>query len=637
MFKITTACLTGMAVLSLLLAGFFKEYPIEMFFGAETTVALDPATHPITHRAGIAYQIDLSQLHLQGRADNADAPVELQVRFFENGQPLENEPVHARIETQPGLYSHWDHYVAFSSRQGGRPQGRYAIRLLVLDQACRWLGQAASPWMWYSVAASCLLALALLGIRADLATGPVTALLFLGLAGGFAPHVIKHWNKAITCPDSDLYVQNRSRPPLYPWFIQACAHGSAWEPSDFRTISRPLPAPSMAMLGVIRAQRLLFWSMILLAAWSVSFLVSRPLAVLFFFTLHLNQFLLPELENCLMSEMLAEAFLLLSVAAFAWILARRALWPLPVLAAAYGCLVLTRSAGAFAIVLLGVATVTAVVSHWRRKAALAGALGLAGLIGSVCLALLLWNSHARNGIWSLSPLGNWERIAFALQCADATDVEQMPDAESREFLDLALHRKKELLAAQGKADTKLEDFDLNLNCWQAAEPVAVSMFEARFGGPASGPNVFAYVHDLFGRVADDVLARRRDRYFQIVRHSFLTLASRDCTRLKWKGLSFFALLGLGLVCCLLGRNRCALASATFLLAHLANLVVMSCFELPLARYVQFSEWLCLLGFLLAGVACIQRLGNWLMSRASRSDEAGLRTGPTEQVPLQACA
>src|SRR5262245_26449291 len=77
--RVISACLTGLAVLTLFLAGFFKVYPVEMFYGGERTVVLDPAVHRISHRAGLSHYLDISKLHLEARADNAYARPELHV------------------------------------------------------------------------------------------------------------------------------------------------------------------------------------------------------------------------------------------------------------------------------------------------------------------------------------------------------------------------------------------------------------------------------------------------------------------------------------------------------------------------------------------------------------------------------
>src|SRR5262249_52417545 len=156
--------------------------------------------------------------------------------------------------------------------------------------------------------------------------------------------------------------------------IQAIKGGSAWGPEDFREPRRSIAAPSDALLRVVRAQRLALWACFLVAAWGASLLVCRPPAVLLFFALQHNGMLLPDLETSMMSEPLALAFLCLVVATFCVVAVRRSLWLLLVLAVSYGCLVLTRSAGVFAIVFLAVAVVVAATAHSRRKKALAAAL-----------------------------------------------------------------------------------------------------------------------------------------------------------------------------------------------------------------------------------------------------------------------
>jgi hypothetical protein len=604
--KIIGTIMLVSAMASLLLAGFFHAYPIEIFAGSERTIVLDPAGHAITPRAGLSYYCDLKQNSLSNRADNAYPCPELQVRFCEDGNPLLHEIDHSRIEKEPGLYSHWDHYIAFSPHQG-KPDGVYSIRYLSIDESDHIFAMLGSPQVWTWIAAINLLALAMIrGVNPARIPRYASLLLILGLAASIAPHIIKHWNVATTTADSQYYVKNFARPPLYPWFIAAVTGDAAWSDDDFGRYREPLLHPSAAILRVVRAQRIGLWTCMLIAAWAASLLVSPPLAVLFFFALHRYHLLLPEWEYSVMSEPLALALLLLVVAAFCVILARQSLWPLPLMAIAFGGLVLTRSAGVFAIVLLAVATVVAVIANWPRKLALASALALMGVAGIAAFLALLCNSHARNGVWTLAPLKNWERVAFAIRVAEPADVDDMPDEECRQFLAAALH-------LQTGRTNPWEEFDLNRNCWEIAYPLAKRMFVERFSTadfPEQGVHGLAlhrYVNGLFSRVADELLSRHRDRYWRIVAHSFFTRAAGDCTQLHWRGISFWWLAGLGFLGCLLGRNSCSLAGATCLAAHLGNLLVMSCFELPLDRYVQFSEWLFLLGLLLAGVGCGHRL------------------------------
>jgi hypothetical protein len=260
----------------------------------------------------------------------------------------------------------------------------------------------------------------------------------------------------------------------------------------------------------------------------------------------------------------------------------------------------------------------AIHQHWGRKPALVRALGFVAAIGFIALGTLLWNGHVRNGSWALSPLKNYERVAFALQCADPADVSAIPDEDSRRFLNEGLRKKSELKRSENQNDI-LENFDLNLNCWQVAFPLACRMFREQH--PLGDPHAeSAYVDTLFGRVADWCLAHHRGQYFRLVRYSLLELAAKQNTRLKLPHAPFLLLTVLAVVGCLLARGALGCAGATCLLAHLTNLVVVSCVELPITRYVAFSEWVWLVGFLFASLACWQRLWSMLQGTGSGSSQ-----------------
>lgn len=621
-------CLTALAVLALTAAGLFKEYPIEYLLGEERTVVLTPESNPIRHRAGLSYAVDLRRLHLDWRAENNFPCSYLRVQLLENGQLLKNDSMHCHIETQPGLYSHWDHYIAFSPSAGDAPPSEtsYSISYWDLPESQRWLAKLARAKRWYWGAGVCMLGLTIGGaFWPSFRCRAASVLLMLGLVAALAPHIAAYWDSAIWQPDSFGYVRNHHRPPLYPWFIALCKGQEDFAASDAENCGDPVTAPSLALLRVIRAQRLVFWGGVVLAAWAVSLLAPRPLVVWLAFALFQHRMLLPDLETNLLSEIAASAFLCMLVAFLCVQLARRSLWPLPAMAAAYGALMLTRSAGVFGIVFLVAGGLIAIQQHWRRKAALARVFGCVAVIGCVALGTLLWNGHVRNGSWALSPLKNYERIAFALQCADAADIAAIPDGDARRFLDEGLRRKSDLKRSEHQED-QLENFDLNLNCWQVAFPLACRMFREQFPlGDAHAES--AYVDALFGRVADWCLAHHRERYLRLVRYSFLELAAKRNTRLNLPRAPFLFLAAVALVGCLLGRGVLGCAGATCILAHLTNLVVVSCVELPITRYVAFSEWVCLVGFLFAILACLRRLFgmmNGLRSKKAHKPEATAR-------------
>src|SRR5262249_61111562 len=138
-------CLTAIAILALAAAGLFKEYPIEFLLGEEKSVVLTAEANPITHRAGLSYMLDLRRLHLDWRAEQTFPCSYLRIKFFENGEALKNDSIHSHIETKPGLYSHWDHYIAFSPSGGGAPKVEtvYSLRFWDLPQSLPCLGQLA--------------------------------------------------------------------------------------------------------------------------------------------------------------------------------------------------------------------------------------------------------------------------------------------------------------------------------------------------------------------------------------------------------------------------------------------------------------------------------------------------------------
>src|SRR5262249_14100609 len=267
--------------------------------------------------AELSYMADLRRLHLDWRAENTFPCSYLRVQFFENGKPLKNDRMHSHIEAQPGLYSHWDHYIAFSPSEGGalKTETIYSIRYWDLPQSLSWLAKLGRARRWYWAAGLCMLGLTIgRAFWPSLRCRAASLLLLLGLVGALAPHVAAHWNAAVWQPDSFGYVRNHHRPPLYPWFIAFWKGQEDFAESDWENCGDPVAAPSLALLRVIRAQRVLFWGGVVLAAWAVSLLAPRPLVVWLAFALFQNRMLLPDLETNLLSEIIASALLCLLVA-----------------------------------------------------------------------------------------------------------------------------------------------------------------------------------------------------------------------------------------------------------------------------------------------------------------------------------
>jgi hypothetical protein len=245
----------------------------------------------------------------------------------------------------------------------------------------------------------------------------------------------------------------------------------------------------------------------------------------------------------------------------------------------------------------------------------------------------LLNNRAQTGVWVLAPLASYEQVAFALQVADEDDIEGVDDPVVSDFLRRALPLRRQMVVKFNVAHLPPDELTLNLNLYQVAIPVVIQMW-AKDPPPCAAEDGFAaqyaFNRDTFQRVSKAVLARHPGRYGRVVAQSFLDKATDRHTRLKTARLPFLALAGLALLCCLLGRDRTALAGATCVLAHFASLAVVCLHEEPIHRYIYFSEWVCLLGFFLAALAALGAVGRL----AGRLARAGVGQPP---APPQALA
>jgi hypothetical protein len=121
------AAATGLAFLAALV---WNPDAVARRLGRTVERRLDQAARTVTHRAGMAYELDVSALGIADRADNSGGPAGERIEFLVNGVPLRRSPSHAEIERAPGLFSHWGNVVIFSPPDGGSPRGNdeYLIR-----------------------------------------------------------------------------------------------------------------------------------------------------------------------------------------------------------------------------------------------------------------------------------------------------------------------------------------------------------------------------------------------------------------------------------------------------------------------------------------------------------------------------
>jgi hypothetical protein len=611
----------------MILAAVWRVYPLHFSLGRQVIWQLDSNEFPITARDGSICSIDIASLHLRSFADNRRRWSEGGVELLQNGVALKKTfTPHIAGE---GLFYHQDDQLLFIPRSypSGASLSNYSIRYLELTGAGQVLDLLGRYYALAWLAGLALTACMLHYRRWDgerFSLGMV--MLVLGLLGSTVPRIVHNWDRVVLSQDTGSYVQNYLRPPLYPTFIKLAQGDLDFSAGDFADCDLPLASPGRVLLRITHAQKIVFY----LSLWFMLVTFVRafpyPPTILFFFLMHYRGLFNQGWCDYLLSEALTASLIHLLVAAFLGLLRSRSCWYLPLLALPFTAMVLARSAAICCVIILAGGVVLALVWHWRRKARWLAAVAVTGFIGAAGLGWLLVSNYQQNHLLTVSPLKNWERFAFALQCADSSDVGKMRESLARDFLKEALQGRCASWAARHREDTLL-NFDLNLNCWMIGHPLANRLLLERGRIRAPVPIVptagliFPPANDqghvratavadckeldhLFESIADPILARHSDRYLALVRKNLADTAQYNRLRVEplgLIGLSLLALLGAAY-----GRNALAAASLLFLGIHIFNLVIVSVQEQPMDRYVQFTEWLWLIGFWFAGLATWQR-------------------------------
>lgn len=299
--------------------------------------------------------------------------------------------------------------------------------------------------------------------------------------------------------------------------------------------------------------------------------------------------------DMVMSETLAQALLLLSVAVLALFVRRPNRWLILILGILCGLQVLARPAAVFSGVLVVMA---AVWGFWHMGRMVLPPLAVSVLLvvlGAFGPAIYTWTE---TGVYSSSPMKAWSAIAFAMQVADADDLDRMPDAESREFLERALARKAELdpQVIRDRLPEEVRGWEfLNLNLYQVCLSVSAEM----------GMNKLPVRNPLFAKVSGPILKAHLKERISLFWDSLNTALGLTRVRLfKQSFVWVLAMAAVGLIWC---SGRARLFVAACLLAHLGHLVVISWFDMPLTRYIYASEPIAWIGLLVVGAELATRL------------------------------
>jgi hypothetical protein len=601
------------------------EYPsaVEHIFGT-TTITLNAADCAFRRDGdSAAWWVDLScRPWLQRFADDVRPPRCPGIEFLENGEPLRSSSDHQAIRERPGLFSHWGRGILFRPTDASiTPGGVYAIRYPTAIRCFHSFYQRHAP-LTAALAAALMLAVLSAASGVESPRLGVIAVLTASLAAAAIPHMERNWGAFATAPDSLSYVQDRLRPPVYPLFIR-CTESA----SSPREVSADDTASARTVwLRVVRAQKLfalVAYLALVASVVSASGACGGPAAFICYM-LYRFDWVGFSWGDFLMSECLTGALLMACAALTIRAVQTRSAWLLPLLAVAFGAAVATRVAAASGVILLAIAVAAVVVAHRSNPRRLALPLVLVTVIGLLSLAACFWHTYERCGYAALNPVGNYERVAFAMEVADPGDADYIRDPDARDVFETALAYRARLRA---NATQSGFSFEFNLNCWGAAWPATLEKYQqaaaSGFFPPvpslSGAPRLvdvvnhqpfLVFANRVMGEIADAVLPRHTSARTSLVLRS-LAQAFRSETALKYSVLTF-PWLGLAcLICCLVGRNWQSLLGAGFLASFTLAVGAMCLYELPLRRYLAAAEWVGLLGVYFAGLSAVTGVSRFL--------------------------
>lgn len=322
---------------------------------------------------------------------------------------------------------------------------------------------------------------------------------------------------------------------------------------------------SFVSMAVLLYKRQVDWKRAML----FSCFVVPLMSVLLFLGSHTG--FVSEQINSILSDSLAQTFLMIITALAILFYDRGWRSLLPLTALFCGLLYQTRPAAIYACVVMGIMIIYALIRNFRTY--------LIPTIASVIvlLIMLLGPSMSRKQYNKLHKISSapahlgWSKLLFAIQIADAEDIQYIKTKEGKKFFRLAMERKRKL-DKEFKPKLKWQWQFLPLNLYKVAEPI-MSIYKMDRA-------------NILSDVCDPILLHGFDRYLNIVLESYLY--SMRTSRLS-SVMSVWVLLFMSLVLMLWVRGKSALIAGTLIATHMANYLVICMFTNPCLRFTDASE------------------------------------------------
>ncbi|MBI5816155.1 MAG: hypothetical protein HZB29_11175 [Nitrospinae bacterium] len=403
----------------------------------------------------------------------------------------------------------------------------------------------------------------------------IASLLMASLAVLMAWNLRGAWGAVDRQVDSSSYINAQpARTYLYPAFIHAFTGGN---------IAGGAEKERGALVNVARGQKLVAAAAFLFFIVCLTLYAPPALTAPLGLYLWLGGYVTP--LSSILTEPLAQAWIFLLAGVFA-LFARYGVAPLiPLAGLLCGIGYLIRPAEIFMIVLPAVM----IFMLWRRK-------GIKGTWSSASIAIALFAAAVLSqiictfttyGVLTPSPMYNQQRMAFALQVAEPSDIGLMPDELSGLFFKRSLERKHvEDKSFRGSRDPKkVAAFEyLDTNVYQVAYPVAREILKGHGLEPGA-----ANFNELFGKVSGPILARHWDKRGAIFIESLNWALYEETFNLARKGaLNWF--IGLFMIALILACREHAAISLGLMLAHAANIIVICMYNFPMPRYYELTEF-----------------------------------------------
>lgn len=434
------------------------------------------------------------------------------------------------------------------------------------------------------------------------------------------------WDTFYLAPDSASYIlpytPESARTPLYPWFIHAVGQTSTF-PTDL-----PMNAPMVRkhpLLRVAQAQRILQGVTALFACYALMWIFPPSLPPLFFLWMFESDFFMDYPNSFILSEPLAQCWLLLLLGCFClWVARRHTIW-LFLAGLSVAAAFLTRpDTGIPAGVLFSVMLIDAMV---RRRRSRWLPVSLAMLCCTFPIGLLMFYQYSHAGYIAFLEFGKSHRICYALQFAQPEDVELMPDKPSRQFFLEAMNQKRHW-------DEQFADKTEPVKSWNKH-----GTYLYLIAGPLlSGfPNIER--HRLLEKVYTPLLRKHRLDHYQFGLFQFTyVLGGRDhrspASLSLPPGVAFLGILGIGIVLWRMKVEKGILCLGLVLsLAHLLHLVFLSFHGNPLLRYVLVTQWILGLALCLFLLVTAQKCLTGILNRFPAPIQSG--TAAKESFPVSA--